>query len=139
MTERFTVSLDKGLAEAFDAYRKRRGYSSRSEAVRDLLRQLLASTPDSGADDEPCLGVLTYVYDHHAWGLGQRLIADHHSHFHLGIATLHVHLDHDNCLETVVLRGPRAQLQAFAEETMTRRGVRHGHLEVVPLALVQTG
>ncbi|MDT8408063.1 MAG: nickel-responsive transcriptional regulator NikR [Wenzhouxiangellaceae bacterium] len=137
MTERFTVSLDRDLAEAFEAYRERLGYESRSEAVRDLLRGFLAR---ERAEDDPegnCIGVLTYVYDHHRGDLGHQLTEVQHAHHDLSVATLHVHLDHDYCLESSVLRGPLNRVQAFANQFIARRGVRHGELHLVPVR-VQT-
>ncbi len=135
MTERFTVSLDKELAEAFEAYRQRLGYPNRSEAVRDLLRGFL--TRERAADDPEgaCVGVLSYVYDHHRGGLGHQLTEAQHAHHDLTVATLHVHLDHDHCLETNILRGPLQRVRAFAQQFIARRGVRHGDLHLVPVKL----
>jgi CopG family nickel-responsive transcriptional regulator len=135
MTQRFTVSLDKDLAESFEAYRLRLGYSSRSEAIRDLLRDFLAR---ERADDDPkggCVGILSYVYDHHRGGLGDQLTEAQHAHHDLTVATLHVHLDHDYCLETSILKGPLGQVRAFSDQFIARRGVRHGDLHLVPVKL----
>lgn len=133
MTERFTVSLDGDLAEAFERYRQRRGYASRSEAVRDLLRGFLARERAEQDPDGHGVGILTYIYDHHQNDLAGRLTEDQHAHHDLSVATLHVHLDHDNCLEASVLRGPLARVRAFADRVIARRGVRHGDLHVVPV------
>lgn len=133
MTERFTVSLDRDLAEAFEAYRARLGYASRSEAVRDLLRGFLARERAEEDPEGSCLGVLTYVYDHHHGDLGNQLTRAQHDHHDLSVATLHVHLDHHHCLETSVLRGPLSRVRGFAEQFIARRGVRHGELHLVPV------
>jgi len=133
MTERFTVSLDSELADAFERYRQRRGYASRSEAVRDLLRGFLARERAEADPDGQGVGILTYIYDHHRSDLAGRLTEDQHAHHDLSVATLHVHLDHDNCLEASVLRGPLARVRAFSGRVIARRGVRHGDLHLVPV------
>ena len=135
MTERFTVSLDRDLAEAFEAYRHRLGYASRSEAVRDLLRGFLARQRSEQGGDTRCIGILTYIYDHHRSELAAGLTQAQHEHHDLSVATLHVHLDHDHCLETSVLRGSVEQVRRFAEQIIARRGVRHGDLHLVPVAV----
>jgi len=133
MTERFTVSLDEDLAEAFEAYRRRLGYSSRSEAVRDLLRGFLARERGAENPEGECVGILTYIFDHHRGELGRQLTDAQHEHHDLSVATLHVHLDHDHCLEASVLRGPLRRVRDFADRFIARRGVRHGDLHVVPV------
>lgn len=135
MTERFTVSLDKELAEAFERYRARLGYESRSEAVRDLLRGFLARQRAEEDPDGGCVGILTYIYDHHQRDLAGQLTDAQHDHHDLSVATLHVHLDHDHCLETSVLRGPLGRIRRFAEQFIARRGVRHGDLHLVPVTV----
>ena len=131
MIERVTVSIDRELAQAFDEYCRKRGYQSRSEAVRDLLRERLMRAGDEGEDDH-CVAILAYVYNHDKQNLSRRLVEEHHSHHHLEIATLHVHMDHDNCLEAVILRGLRSQVEQFADRVISRRSVRYGHLQVIP-------
>jgi CopG family nickel-responsive transcriptional regulator len=135
MTERFTVSLDEELAASFEEYRRRAGYASRSEAVRDLLREFLSR---QRADSEPegdCVGVLTYIYDHQQRDIGRRITGAQHEQHDLSVATLHVHLDHDHCLESCILRGPLPRVQAFADRIVARRGVSHGDLHIVPAAV----
>jgi CopG family nickel-responsive transcriptional regulator len=133
MTERFTVSLDRELAEAFEAYRLRLGYASRSEAVRDLLRGFLARQRSEQESDGDCIGILTYIFDHHRRDLAAGLTEVQHDHHDLSVATLHVHLDHDHCLESSVLRGPLDRVRQFADQVISRRGVRHGDLHLVPV------
>jgi CopG family transcriptional regulator, nickel-responsive regulator len=133
MSERFTVSVEPTLAQDFDAFIKRKGYSNRSEAVRDLIRGALASEQlgvDSGGS---CVGVLSYMYDHHERELSKRLTQAHHAHYNLTVTTLHMHLDHDLCVESVLLRGDAGDVQAFAESVMARPGIRHGQLHRIPL------
>ncbi len=135
MTERFTASLDEDLAQQFDHWVEQRGYATRSEAVRDLIRAALeAQRLNEGAEGH-CVATLSYVYNHHQLGLAGRLAHHHHEHHDLALATQHVHLDHENCLEAVLLRGPVAEVRHFAEATMAERGVRHGQLHMIPVAM----
>jgi len=138
MTERFTVSLDRQLAEAFEAYRQRLGYASRSEAVRDLLRGFLARQRAEEDGDGHCVGLLSYIYDHHQRELSAQLTEAQHHHHDLSVATLHVHLDHDHCLEATVLRGALGRVREFADHLISRKGVRHGDLHLVPVNVDST-
>ncbi|MEA2848645.1 MAG: CopG family transcriptional regulator, nickel-responsive regulator [Rhodospirillaceae bacterium] len=134
--QRITLSIDDDLAAALDRHMKKRRYASRSEALRDILRdaaardQLDGGTADKG--DGFCIATLAYVYDHETRDLGRRLTQAQHKHHDLQVATLHVHLDHDSCLEVSVLRGRSEAVQALADDTVSQRGVRHGQLHVVP-------
>ncbi|AGA32987.1 Nickel responsive regulator NikR [Thioalkalivibrio nitratireducens DSM 14787] len=133
MSERFTVSIEPQLAQEFDAYIKRKGYSNRSEAVRDLIRGALAKERLGEAGKGHCVGVLSYMYDHHERELSKRLTQVHHANYNLTVTTLHMHLDHDLCVESVLLKGHAADVQAFAESVMARPGIRHGQLHRIPL------
>lgn len=135
--ERITISLDAALAREFDALIERRGYRSRSEAIRDLLREQLEAARSS-AETGYCVANLSYVYDHHQRDLAERLTSLQHAHHDLMVATLHVHLDHDNCLESVILRGPTASVRAFADALMAERGVRHGQLNTVSVEVEES-
>jgi CopG family transcriptional regulator, nickel-responsive regulator len=134
--QRITLSIDDDLAAALDRHMKKRRYASRSEALRDILRdaaardQLDGGTADKG--DGFCIATLAYVYDHETRDLGRRLTQAQHKHHDLQVATLHVHLDHDSCLEVSVLRGRSEAVRALADDTVSQRGVRHGQLHVVP-------
>ena len=97
--DRFTISLDEDLAAAFDRHIKQRGYATRSEAVRDILRDLLQRRDLSGDNNGFCVASLSYVYNHHERQLAERLASLQHAHHELTAATMHVHLDHDQCLE----------------------------------------
>ena len=118
---RFGVSLDEDLLAAFDALCARKSYSNRSEALRDLIRRALGEaewrTPDGQA-----AGTLTLVYDHHKHDLARRLMHLQHEDHDVIVAATHVHLDHDNCLEVLVLRGEAGRVQALAE-TLARGAV----------------
>ncbi|HTY99542.1 MAG TPA: nickel-responsive transcriptional regulator NikR [Rhodocyclaceae bacterium] len=129
--ERITISLDEDLAREFDALIARRGYGNRSEAVRDLLRSHLEAARLAARESSHCVANLSYVYNHHERDLAERLTSLQHAHHDLTVATMHAHLDHDNCLESVILRGPTATVRAFADALAAERGVRHGHLNLV--------
>ena len=130
--ERFTISLDDTLAAAFDKLIARQGYGNRSEAVRDLIRARLQQEPApvKGAQGD-CVASLSYVYNHHERELAERLASMQHGRHDLIVSTMHVHLDHDNCLETVVLQGGVAAVQEFSARLTAESGVRHGHLNLV--------
>ena len=106
--QRFTISLDDRLAEEFDRLIAERGYDNRSEAVRDLLRHELDHARLKAGLAAHCVAALSYVYNHHERELSERLTALQHGHHDLTVSAMHVHLDHDHCLETVVLRGDTA-------------------------------
>jgi CopG family nickel-responsive transcriptional regulator len=131
--QRITITLDDALAEQFEHYRKSRGYDNRSEALRDLIRDRLGHEQLASADANDCLATLTYVYNHHQRELAKRMTRLSHDHHDLAISTLHVHLDHDNCLETVLLRGSLARVHAFADAVSTETGVRHARLYLLPV------
>jgi CopG family nickel-responsive transcriptional regulator len=135
--ERFTISIDEDLAQEFDALIARRGYSNRSEAFRDLLRSHLESARLGGAAGTYCVANLSYVYNHHERDLAERLTGLQHGHHDLTVATMHAHLDHDNCLESVILKGPTEQVRAFADALVAERGVRHGQVNVVSVEVDQ--
>lgn len=129
--ERFTISLDDDLAHEFDHLIAERGYGNRSEAVRDVLRVHLARLREGRDAEGPCVANLSYVYNHHERELSDRLARLQHDHHALTLATTHVHLDHDQCIETVLLKGPASEVRRFADRLMTERGVHHGQLNVV--------
>lgn len=131
--ERFTISLNEDLAQAFDDLIRRKGYQNRSEAVRDILRSLLSAESVEREEAPFCVGALSYVYDHHVRDLAERLTDLQHRHHDLVLSSMHVHLDHDSCLETVMLRGPTAEVQAFANALVAEPQVRHGRLNLVPV------
>ena len=132
--QRITLSVDDDLAAALDEHMRTRRYTSRSEALRDILRSIKSGQrfEDDSKIDGFCVATLTYVYDHETRDLGQRLTRSQHKHHDLQVATLHVHLDHDSCLEVSVLRGPIGEVRAVADETVSQRGVRHGQLHLMP-------
>ncbi|MBF0191598.1 MAG: nickel-responsive transcriptional regulator NikR [Magnetococcales bacterium] len=131
--ERFTISLEEELARQFDDLIHLRGYKNRSEAVRDLLRKELATVKLEQDGSGEGVGALSYVYDHHQRELSRRLTRMQHDEHDLTQATLHIHLDHDRCLETVVLRGAMDRIRSQAQSITAESGVQYGHLHLIPL------
>jgi CopG family nickel-responsive transcriptional regulator len=120
------ISLDRELLARFDRAIARKGYGSRSEAIRDLVRE--HSVASDVAQDRVIVGTLTLVYDHHQPKLSEHLItAQHHYHGKV-LAVTHVHLDHRNCLEVIILKGRGKEVQQLADHLLTLRGVKHGKL-----------
>lgn len=131
--ERFTISLDPELAAQFDALIQRRAYQNRSEAVRDLIRSALEHDAQQAAPEGPCMANLSYVYHYRERALAERLLHLQHTHHDLVVSSMHSHIDHDHGLETLILRGPRTQVQALADTLSALPGVRHGQLNLVSL------
>jgi CopG family transcriptional regulator, nickel-responsive regulator len=130
--QRVTITIDDDLVAEIDAFMAGRSYANRSEAIRDLARSGLSQSSLEVAHDHNCVATLSYVYDHAARELPKRLTQDFHAHHGLAQATLHVHLDHDSCLEVTVLKGRSAEVKAFADHVIAERGVRHGHIAYMP-------
>jgi CopG family nickel-responsive transcriptional regulator len=129
--ERITITIDDDLLTTVDALVEKRGYPSRSEAIRALLREA-AKHDHTAAGQAPCVATLTYVYDHAVRDLSQRIVATQHDHHDLGVATTHIHFDHESCLEVAILRGRIDAIQSLADSLTAQRGVRHAHLHVIP-------
>lgn len=135
--ERVTISLDEGLLEEFDLYIRRKGYENRSEAMRDLLRERLERDRLDEGRATHAVACLSYVYNHHHRDLARRLTEAQHARHDLVLSTLHIHLDHENCLEVSVLKGAVAGVRQCAEAIMAETGVRHGNLHLVPAERVE--
>jgi CopG family nickel-responsive transcriptional regulator len=133
--QRITISIDDDLLVTLDALMARRGYANRSEAIRDIVRETLVRDTSQAAPDAACVATLSYVFDHHRRDLSQRLTHHQHDHHDLAIATMHVHLDHDSCLEVAVLKGPHAQVRALGDGMIAERGVRYGALHLIPATI----
>ena len=131
--QRVTISLEEDLAQKFDELIAASGYVNRSEAVRDLIRERLGNTRLNPARSPFCVATVSYVYDHHEHAMTARLMEIQHQHHDLVVSSLHVHLDHDHCLETVVLRGPTAAVQDCASQMIALRGVRNGNIHALAL------
>jgi CopG family nickel-responsive transcriptional regulator len=131
--ERFTISLSDELAHQFDELLRKKGYQNRSEAVRDMVRTELAAASIERHEAPFCIASLSYVYNHHARDLAERLTEIQHEHHDIVLSTMHVHLDHDNCIETLILRGATEEVTKFAHTLMAEPEVRHGRLNLVPV------
>jgi CopG family nickel-responsive transcriptional regulator len=128
--ERIGVSLDKDLLADFDKLIAKQGYQSRSEAIRDLVRQQLSQERLADPQTQAVAAVFL-VYDHHAANLAEKLIAIQHSHLLHAISSLHVHLDHHDCLEIIVLRGQVAEINRMGENILSMKGVKLGRINLV--------
>lgn len=135
--ERLTISLNDQLAEQFDAVMHKRGYFNRSEAMRDLIRDLLGTVRSEEHVEGRCIATLSYIYSHHESELARLLAAVQHNHHDLTLSTMHVHVDHDNCLEVIILSGTVKNVKKFADHIIATRGVRHGKLHLLPVESVQ--
>jgi CopG family transcriptional regulator, nickel-responsive regulator len=129
--ERITMSIDEKLAEEFDVLIAKRGYTSRSEAMRDLLRREVEANRVAYEARSHCVANLSYIYNHHERELTDRLTEAQHAHHDLVVSVMHVHLDHEHCLESAILNGPTAAVRAFANAIQAQRGVRHGQVNLV--------
>ncbi|GGE02878.1 nickel-responsive regulator [Polymorphobacter glacialis] len=132
--QRLTIPLDDNLAAAFDALQQERGYASRSEAVRDIVRRTVDAARHDSEAGTHCVANLSYVYDYRVRSLAQRLLELQHAHHDLVVATTHVILDHDSSLETIILRGPTGPVRALADAISAERGVRFGAVNLVIVA-----
>lgn len=128
-TIRFGVSLDSDLLERFDKVCEEKSYQTRSEAIRDLIRNLLVQREWEQATGE-LAGTLTLVYDHHHGALTKKLMEVQHDMHEAILSTLHVHLDHYNCLEVIVLKGQAEKIKALGERLISTKGVKHGQLNL---------
>ena len=124
---RITISLETALLEAFDRRNADKGYATRSEAIRDLIRDRLIREEAEGAEGE-LVAVVSLVYDHHARELAARLIDKQHHHHDLVVSSLHVHLGERHCLEVTVLRGPVEKVRHLGDELLATKGVLHGEV-----------
>lgn len=124
---RISISLETALLEAFDRYLAAKHYATRSEAIRDLIRdRLVHEEAEQGAGDQ--VAVVALVYDHHARELANRLIDKQHHHHELVVSSMHVHLGERHCLEVTVLRGPAAEVRHLGDELLATKGVLHGEI-----------
>lgn len=137
--ECFTISLEESLAEEFDHLIKARGYTNRSEALRDMLRAEIEARSQSADDRTHCVASLSYVYNHHERELAERLAHLQHEHHDLCVATTHAHLDHEFCLESLLMRGPTAAVRRFSDALVAERGVHHGRLNLITVDVAGAG
>jgi CopG family nickel-responsive transcriptional regulator len=132
MTEkitRFGVSIEPDLLKKFDKIIKNKGYTNRSEAIRDQIRKniVVEERSEPGAEG---LGTLTMIYDHHAGPLTNRLLELQHDHHQEILTTTHIHVDHHNCLEVLVLKGKIVEIKKLADSIKALKGIKHGELVI---------
>jgi CopG family nickel-responsive transcriptional regulator len=124
---RFGISIDERLLKQFDALINTKGYSNRSEAIRDLIRNALVEEQWAGENEE-AVGTISLVYDHHTRDLSEKLTEQQHTHHKSIVSALHVHLDEHHCLEVVVVKGTAKEIKRLADELIGTKGVKHGKL-----------
>jgi len=127
MTKRFGVSIPDELLAKLDKLAKKKGYSNRSEVLRDLVRDRFVDEEWAG-DNTEVVGTVTLAYNHHAHALSDKLADLQHSHFKNIISTTHIHLDAHNCLEVLVVRGKSRKVKEIANQLIATKGVKHGKL-----------
>lgn len=126
---RFGVSMDFDLLARFDALLSSKGYVNRSEAVRDLVRDALVEDGLDRGEGE-AVGTITIVYDHHVRDLSDKLTEHQHTHHDAIVSALHVHLDHHNCLEVIIVKGQVPAVKRLADELIGTKGVKHGKVVI---------
>jgi CopG family nickel-responsive transcriptional regulator len=137
MTEkiiRFGVSIEPDLLEKFDRMMKKKGYTNRSEAIRDIIRANIIQEKNTDPDQKG-LGTLTILYDHHSGPLTERLIELQHENYTRILTTTHIHIDHENCLEVLILQGKLGDIQTLADKIKALKGIKHGELVLTSKSL----
>jgi CopG family nickel-responsive transcriptional regulator len=120
------ISLEQDLLEKFDLLIQQKGYENRSEAIRDLVRDHFVQ--EEVASNNIVVGTITLVYDHHQPKLSEQLVSAQHDYKGQVLATTHVHLDHHNCLEVIILKGHGTEVKKFSDKLLSLKGVKHGKL-----------
>jgi len=124
---RIGIALDSELLKRFDRYIGSQGYTNRSEAFRDLIRDRLVMER-TAAPDATVVGTVTLIYDHHAHGVTEKLTEAQHENHDLVVSTSHAHLDHESCLEVLIVHGKSVRVEQFADRLIGLKGVQHGRL-----------
>jgi CopG family transcriptional regulator, nickel-responsive regulator len=124
---RIGVALDSDLLERFDDFIARLGYTNRSEAFRDLIRDRLVAER-TASPNATVVGTVTLIYDHHSHGVAEKLTGLQHANHELVVSTSHAHLDHDSCLEVLIVHGKSVRIEEFAGRLIGLKGVQHGRL-----------
>jgi CopG family nickel-responsive transcriptional regulator len=130
--QRLTISLDDGIAQAIDEFMEARGYSNRSEAIRDLVRDSLVRSQGAPLTSS-CVAAVSYVYDYDGRDLALRLDRAQHDHHDLTISSMRTRLDHRHCMEITLLKGETSAVRKLAETVIAERGVRFGQINLVPV------
>ena len=126
---RFGISMEKDLLSRLDQEIVKRGYPNRSEAIRDLIRNQLVEIEWS-QEEEEVAGTITIIYNHHVRGLSDLLLEMQHDHHHMIISVMHVHLEHEHCLEVMVIKGMASEAKELAGRLIGVKGVKHGKLTI---------
>ncbi len=124
---RFGVSMNTELLNMFDNYIMRKGYTNRSEAIRDIIREHLVAQEWLNGDTET-IGTISLVYDHESGEINERLIESQHNYCDYIISSIHFHLDKHNCLEVLVIKGLPQKIQEIADNLISYKGIKHGKL-----------
>ena len=127
--KRFGVSIEHDLLKKFDRFIKKKGYTNRSEAIRDIVRKDIITEKNKNPNLES-IGTLTIIYDHHIGNLTNRLLNLQHDHTSEILSTTHIHIDHHNCLEVLVLKGKTGNIQKLADNIKSLKGIKHGELVI---------
>ncbi|MEW5816348.1 MAG: nickel-responsive transcriptional regulator NikR [Spirochaetota bacterium] len=125
MIRRFGVSLEDNLLEKFDSFIIAQGYTNRSEAIRDLIRDALVKKEWLEGEEETA-GIAVLVYDHHQYELAQKLTHMQHHAYNYVVSSLHSHMDSNNCLEAIILKGKAKDIQKIADKLISTKGVKYG-------------
>ncbi len=126
--KRFGVSIPEELSSQFDELIQTKNYSNRSEAIRDLIRKELIQ--EHIEKNLEVVGVVNILYDHHRRELTDRLTSIQHDHHSIVLSSMHIHLDHNNCIEVILMRGRSADVKRLAEALIAAKGVKHGTLNL---------
>ena len=121
--QRFGVSVETELLDQFDQFIRERNYQTRSEALRDLMREALVK--EQWTDDEIIAGAIAFVYDHHHGQVVHKLMDLQHDHFQIIISSQHIHLDHDNCMEIILAKGPASDVANLYDQVRALKGIKH--------------
>ncbi|AGF77506.1 CopG/Arc/MetJ DNA-binding and metal-binding domain-containing putative transcriptional regulator [Desulfocapsa sulfexigens DSM 10523] len=128
MLKRFTVSMEDNLLDDFDSFIQDHHYQNRSEALRDLIRGRIIEKEWQA--DKDVMGVISLVYDHHQHKLQEKVTELQHGFHHQIVSTTHVHMDHNNCLEVIIVRGKAGVVRELADNLRALRGVRNSNLSM---------
>lgn len=128
---RFGVSMDPELVKEFDEISGLKGYRNRSQAIADLVRKAVVEYNWEHRPDAQVAGTLSLIYDHHTVGIDTLLNEIQHDYHHIIISSVHVHLDHDNCLEVLVIKGPVDKIRILSDRLISQKGVKNGHLSII--------
>jgi len=126
---RFGVSIEPDLLKKFDKMIRKEGYTNRSEAIRDLIRKNLVNEKIQNHNAE-AIGTLTMIYDHHTGNLTNKLLDLQHHHHKEILTTTHIHVDHENCLEVLVLKGKVGNIEKLSDNIKSLKGIKHGELVI---------